>query len=91
MRTTRERETLYKAAVAYDTYQLDAGAKAPMKSVGKDDRRANDKGWRQRLMRGHQASAEYRSSSPVASMVEAAGSFAGAGRTYTHPTLRRLT
>ena len=86
MRTTRERETLYKAAVAYDTYQLEAGATAPMKSVGKDDRRADDKWRRQRLMavtRGHQASAESRSSPPAVSMVEAAGSFAGAGRRLT--------
>ena len=40
---------LYKAAVAYDTYQLEAGATAPMNSVGKDDCRADDKWRRQRL------------------------------------------
>ena len=91
---TRKRETLYKAAVAYETYQLEAGATAPMKSVGKEDRRDDGQWRRQRLMavaKGHQASAESRLSPPAASMVEAAGSFAGAGQMYIHTTLRRPT
>ena len=40
----RERETLYKAAVAYETYQLEVRATAPMTSVGKNDRRADTSG-----------------------------------------------
>ena len=64
-----------------------------MKSVGKNDRRADDQRLRQRLMavtRGHKAAAVSHSTPPAASMAEASESTAEAGRTHMHTSILLL-